>query len=234
MGWLRLSAGSPLRGMAREDIMDSKKIWLLGAVALVAAALLVGVGPRLLRSSKLAAETSLPYGGVFKASVSNVVSQTVKSLQAENKMIVFRYTGDVHTQSVDKYWPSLTAKQTLIVPATAIYFIDMSKFGPSSVRYSESSKIVDVQLPKLMIGDIGLKPEDAIEINDGILTLHSKVASDLSKENYTRARAAVIEQARDPEFVQLAKSQAINNFKSLFEVPLRAVGIHDVEVMVHV
>jgi hypothetical protein len=213
--------------------MDAKKIFLFGAGALVAVALLVGVGPRLPRGLRLDPETSPPYAGVFKADVGNVVSQTVKSLQAENRMIVFRYMGDVHTQSVDKYWPSLTAKQTLIVPATAIYFVDMSKFGPSSVRYSEASRTVDVQLPRLMIGDIGLKPEDAIEINDGILTLHSKVAADLAKKNYALARASVIDQARNPEFVQPAKAQAINNFRSLFEVPLRAVGVNDVEVKVH-
>jgi hypothetical protein len=197
-------------------------------VALVAAALVVLAGGYWLgreRGSRL----PVPNGDTFKVDAQTVLGQTVTSLKAENKLMVYRYSGDARVKTTVSYG-LLKGDQQLIVPASVVYFIDMAEFGPEDVRYDRASETVDVKLPPLRLGDISFQPEKATQINGGLITVSNAVVADLARDNYAGARVAFTRLAQNPQIVEQAKAQAIKSVTSQFEVPLRAVGHGDIKV----
>jgi hypothetical protein len=197
-------------------------------VALVAAALVVLASGYLLgRESGL--RLPVPNEDTFKVDAQKVLGQTITSLKAENKLVVYRYSADARVKTTVSYG-LLKGDQQLIVPASVVYFIDMAEFGPEDVRYDKASETVEIKLPPLKLGDISFQPEQAAQINGGLITVSNAVVADLARDNYAGARVAFTRLAQNPQIVEQAKAQAIKNVTSQFEVPLRAVGHADVKV----
>lgn len=166
----------------------------------------------------------------FGIDASKVLAATVTSMKAENKLVVYRFSGDARVMSTDVYGGFLRAGQELIVPATTVYFVDMAEFGSEDVRFDKTSKTVEIEIPPLKIGDISLQAESARQINKGLITMNNDVVQNLVRRNFAAARKAFVVQAQNPELVRLAKEQAIRDVASQFEIPLRAVGLTEVKV----
>ncbi len=73
--------------------------------------------------------------------------------------------------------------------------------------------------------------EAASAINGGLLTYSDQEVQELTKLNYASARKAFVKQAQGPSLVGQARSQAKQNIKNYFEIPLRIVGQPDVRVV---
>lgn len=170
--------------------------------------------------------------GFMQTDTKQVLSATVESLRAENKMLVFAYKGTVRVKVTrTKFWV-LGASQELIVPGVVNYYLDMSKLTLADVTYDEKAKLVRVKLPPVVMGDIAFQPEQATTTNGGVLTFSQAQVDELLKANYASARRAMTAQAQGATFVESARRQAIANVESYFEVPLRIVGQPDVKVAV--
>lgn len=212
--------------------MNMKRLILVAAgLALIVGSASFAIGLRV--GTQKLEKSRLKEAGVFSVKMDEVLSATVRSLQAENKLVVFRYTADARVKAADVYAGLLRADQELIVPGSTVYFLDMAEFGPGNVRYDERSKVVDITLPALKIGDVALRPDKATAINHGWLTLSSGVVEPLAKRNFAAARRAFVAQANTPELVRLARAQALKSVAAQFEVPLRVVGRGDVKVSAH-
>lgn len=169
--------------------------------------------------------------GVFSQQTQRVLSATVTNLQAENKLIVYQYTGDVRVAAEQSDLGGLLkTSQELTVPATVSYFVDMSKLRLEDVRFDQATQTVQVKLPPLMIGDPAFQPERSRAANGGLLTLNADIVHELSKLNYRTARRAFIKQAQQKALVDLAKGRARRNIEAYFEIPLRVVGKPDIKV----
>lgn len=155
-----------------------------------------------------------------------IIAATVTSLKAENKLVVYSYSGDTRVSvATDGHLFGLVqGEQELIVPATVSYYLDMAELSADQVKYGEQSHVVKVALPALKIGDVAFQPERAKAINGGVLTYSDKIVQNLQKANYTLARQAFAAQARQKALIELAEAQAVKNVQSYFEIPLRAVG----------
>jgi hypothetical protein len=176
-------------------------------------------------------DTNVESTGFLSKETSRVLSATVESLRSENKLVVYRYSGEVRV-SIEKTALAglLNGQQELYVPATVIYFLDMKDLNEEDVTYDDLSKTVLVKLPPLMLGDIAFQPERSRQINNGLMTLSADVVSELQRKNYSQARKAFIKMAQQPSIVENAKKQAEESVKSYFEIPLRVVGNPDVKV----
>lgn len=168
--------------------------------------------------------------GFLQTDTKKVLSATVESLRNENKMLVFSYRGSVHVR-IDRtrFWV-FGATQELIVPGVVSYYIDLGQLSLANVTYDEKAKLVRVKLPPVVMGDIAFQPEQATAINGGLLTYSQAQVDQLLKANYATARRAMTAQAQGAAFVQAARSRAIANVQTYFEIPLRIVGQPNVKV----
>lgn len=178
-------------------------------------------------------DNEVEHVGVFTTDTKSVLSATVTSLKAENKLIIYRYDGETRVSIERSKFFVLHGSQELFVPASVTYLLDMADLGQEDVTYNEKTKTVLVKLPKLKMGDIAFQPERARKINGGMLTFSSGVVDELEKINYRTARKAFVKQAQQPTLVEAARAQAVENITAYFEIPLRAVGDPNIKARVY-
>lgn len=204
--------------------------WIAGAgvvAALVTGGYYAGYGAAQRESS----DTQVRSLGVFSQQTERVLAATVTNLQAENRLVVYQYTGDVRVAAEKSDLGGLLkTSQELTVPATVSYFVDMSRLRPEHVSFDKATQTVHVKLPPLMIGDPAFQPERARAANGGLLTLNADVVQDLNRVNYRSARRAFVAQAQQRQFVDLARDRARKNVEAYFEIPLRVVGSPNIKV----
>ena len=169
--------------------------------------------------------------GFFTVKESEVLSATVESLRAENKLVVWSYQGTAKVQARDTDWWVFESEQTLIVPASVDYRLNLSDLTLASVDYDEAAKLVRVELPRLKLSDVAFYPEQATTINGGLLTFSDDKVQALNRRAYRSARRAIVAQAQQRIMVDVAKRKARENVEEFFEIPLRIAGHPDVKVV---
>lgn len=169
--------------------------------------------------------------GMFTTDTTHILSATVLSLRAENKLLVYSYKGEAHVAVRRTEFWLLHGTQELTVLATVGYYLDLSDLTLDQVKYDERAKLVTVMLPSLLLGDIAFQPEAARTTNGGLLTYNQATVDELNRINMGQARRAFTKQAQDVSLVQAAQRQATENVQAYFEVPLRIVGRPDVRVV---
>lgn len=170
--------------------------------------------------------------GFFKFSVDTrrVLSATVLSLRAENKLRVWSYRGEADVLVEQSSWWFLHGSQELQVPANIGYYLDLSDLTMDRVKFDEDSKTVFVTLPRLTLGDVAFDPVQARFINGGLLTYSQETVDEFSRLNYASARKAFVKQAGGTTLVQAAQREAVADIQAYFAIPLRVAG-KDVRVV---
>mgnify|MGYP000671548698 CR=1 FL=1 len=170
--------------------------------------------------------------GLFETDRLRVLTATVLSLRAENKLLVYTFKGSAAV-SVErsKLWV-LTGRQDLIIPALVSYYVDLSKLTVNDVSYDEVKGVITVTLPPLVMGDVAFQAEAARTFNGGLLTFDQDQVDELSRLNYLNARRAFIKQAQGVTLLAAARAEAERSIAAAFTVPLRALGRPDVRVLV--
>lgn len=176
-------------------------------------------------------ESEIKESGFFRADTSRILSATVETLRHENKLLVFSFKGSAKVRTDRSYFWLFSGHQELQVPAVVHYYLDLSQLSLGSIRYDEQARLVRVRLPSLTVGDIAFQPERATTINGGVLLFGGEQVEALRKLNYAAARQSMVAQAREAGLVAVAKSRAIANVESCFELPLRVAGLPDVRVI---
>ena len=170
--------------------------WIAGAgvaAALVAGGYYAGLGA----ARRASSDTQVRSLGVFSQQTERVLAATVTNLQAENRLVVYQYTGDVRVSAEKSDLGGLLkTSQDLTVPATVSYFVDLSQLRREHVVFNSETQTVHVKLPPLMIADPAFQPERARAANGGLLTLNADVVQDLNRVNYRSARRAFVAQAQ--------------------------------------
>ena len=176
-------------------------------------------------------DTEVTDGGLVSATTTQVLSATVESLRAENKLQVFTYKGGAKVSTGTDGLLFFNGEQELNVPAVVNYYLDLNQLTLADVTFDEKAKLVRVLLPKLQIGDIAFQPERATTVNGGLLTFSDAQVEAFRKQNYASARRAMVAQAQGKDIVAEAKEQAVGAVTSYFEIPLRIVGQPDVKIV---
>jgi hypothetical protein len=169
--------------------------------------------------------------GFFQVDTSKVLAATVESLKAENSLVVFSYKGTASVRANRTSMWIFKGKQTLIVPYSVDYRLNLADLTLDKVEFNEKAKIVTVHLPKLRISDVAFQPEQATTINGGLLTFNDDTVQALGKLSYKAARKAAVKQSQQKTMLDLARRQAKENITAYFEIPLRIAGQPDVRVV---
>ncbi|HEY0627489.1 MAG TPA: DUF4230 domain-containing protein [Allosphingosinicella sp.] len=126
----------------------------------------------------------------------------------------------------------LSAEKTLIMPGMVRYELDLAKLQQRDIAWNEATKTLSISLPPLEISG----PEvDLREIREydggGVLIALTDAENRLDAANRERGRQELIQQARQPLPMRLARDAARRAVARSFAMPLRAAGIEaNVEV----
>jgi len=198
---------------------------LLALTHLLAAGAGFAVAPRELL------ETEVVHNGFFQTDTKRVLAAAVESLRAENKLLIYSYKGFAAVSAERDGFLFLDGHQDLIVPAAVSYFVDLSRLTAEQVTFDEASRIMTINLPPLVMGDVAFEPEGARTSNGGLLTFDQDEVDELSRLNYASARKAFVKQAQGQAIVEAAEREARANIQSVLALPLRIVGRPDIAVV---
>lgn len=126
----------------------------------------------------------------------------------------------------------LSAQKTLIMPGNVRYEIDLARLGEDDLDWNSSTNTLSVTLPPLEIS----RPEiDFSEVREyggnGLLSALTDAEDSLDAANRQAAQVELMNQARQPVPLRLARDAAKRAVARSFALPLRAAGIEaNVEV----
>ncbi|MFC3714327.1 DUF4230 domain-containing protein [Sphingoaurantiacus capsulatus] len=170
-------------------------------------------------------------GGLFSVDASEVITVTLASLRDQNRLQVYEYAAEPSVRVTRSRLAGLiSGSQELIVPASVAYHVDLANVGADDVAYNRDTKVVVIELPRLVLGNVAFLPEKARATNGGLLTFDEDHVEELRKLNYAAARKAVVRSAQNPTIVALAERQALKAVQDYFEIPLRVAGHADIRV----
>ena len=195
---------------------------LLALTHLIAAGAGFAIAPRELL------ETEVVHNGFFETDTKRVLAAAVESLRAENKLLVYSYKGFAAVSVERDGFLLFDGRQDLIVPAAVSFFVDLSRL---TAGYDETSRVVTINLPPLVMGDVAFEPEGARINNGGLLTFDQDQVEALSKLNYASVRKAIVKQSQGRTVVEAAEMQARSSVQSVLALPLRIVGRPDIAVV---
>ena len=198
---------------------------LLALTHLLAAGAGFAVAPRELL------ETAVVHNGFFETDTKRVLAAAVESLRSENRLMVYSYKGFAAVSAERDGFLFLDGQQDLHVPAAVSYHVDLSDLTADDVTFDEASRVMTIDLPPLVMGDVAFEPEGARTTNGGLLTYSQATVDELSRLNYASARTAIVKQAQGKAIVEAAEMQAKSSIQSVLALPLRIVGRPDIAVV---
>lgn len=126
----------------------------------------------------------------------------------------------------------LRSAQTVTLPYSIDYTIDLSRLTPADYRWERGSRTLTVRAPEVVAGkpniDESLRRTVA---TDGIF-ITRRAHDNLARRAAVLANAAAEKQAADPRHIAKAQANAREAIAGLLRAPLGAVGMGDVEVVV--
>lgn len=217
--------------LGKAVIQKKMKIFRNAVMILTVAgiSLFIGYSAGYMAAPRETLDNSVEHVGISTTDKKRVLSATVESLKSESRLVSYSVVGSQHVSIDRSYWRIFNGQQQLIVPATIMYFVDLSKISEASVVFDEAANTVSVRVPKLMLS-VEFDPRRASVTNSGMLTLKDSTVQDMMKKNYDTARKAAIKQGQQPELVRLAKERTKENIERLFRIPLEVAGMSDVKI----
>ena len=168
----------------------------------------------------------------FAGSIETVTAASLQSLHEQAKLTPFvaRFVS-VTTSEQSRF--GLTAKQTMILPGTVRYELDLIQIRQSDLKWDEVTRTLDVTLPALTLAgpEVDLK---AMQVYDGggLLMALTDAEKTLDATNRARGQGELINQAKGAVPMKLARTAAIAAVERSFAMPLLATGI-DATVHAH-
>jgi hypothetical protein len=155
----------------------------------------------------------------------SVATASLQSLREQARLVPFtaRFVAVV-TSSQRRF--GLSAETTLIMPGTVRYELDLAKLSEEDLRWDAAERRLSVMLPPLEIS----RPEVALDEmreygGGGVLSALTDVEQRLQQANRLRGQQELVQQARQPVPMRLARDAAKRVVERSFAMPLRAAGI---------
>lgn len=185
---------------------------LLGAVAVLAAGVLIGL---LLPRAPARAE----------ADPEAIAHAALLSVREQGRLTGFtaRYVAVV---TADESRLGLTARKTLILPGTVRYSVDLRRLRRENLSWDSATRTLSVTLPPLEISGPQVDFNQVQEYSEGgMLMALTDAERTLDRENRRRALEELMRQARDGTPTLQARNAAMRLVGRAFALPLRAAGI---------
>lgn len=168
------------------------------------------------------------FGGLFEAPEPQTIAQaSLQSMREQARLNVFaaRYVAVV-TSTQERLGGIVSAQKTTIMPGDVRYELNLADLGQDDISWDEGSSTLHVTLPPIEIS------QPQIDINaiqeysgGGILMRLTDAERTLDQANREQGQRSLVEQARQPMPMRLARESAKRAVARSFALPLRAAGI---------
>ena len=167
-------------------------------------------------------------GGVFGAPEPETIAQaSVQSMREQARLNVFaaRYVAVV-TSTQERLGGIVSAQKTMIMPGDVRYELNLANLTDDNVRWEEGTGTLHVTLPPIEISQPQIDLNAVQEYSGGGLLMRLTDAErTLDQANRRQGLASLVEQARQPMPMRLARDSAKRAVARSFALPLRAAGI---------
>lgn len=123
----------------------------------------------------------------------------------------------------------LKSRQVAVIPARVDYTIDLSKLDASRIRWDEAGKVLTVTLPPLEVSTPNLDEARAQYLREGVW-ITGPAQAKLNRDNTIRAQQQAVQQAHNPQLLELARSSGQQAVAQNLAAPLKAAGYPDIRV----
>ncbi|WCT74791.1 DUF4230 domain-containing protein [Sphingomonas naphthae] len=154
-----------------------------------------------------------------------IATASLESMREQNRLVPFqaRYVAVV-TATQRRF--GLSAEKTLILPGTVRYELDLAAIRPRDVAWDAGSRTLSVSLPDIQLSgpavDLGGMKEYG---GGGLLTRFTDASTVLTDAARKAGQAELLNQARAPVPMRLAREAARRAVVQNFAMPLRAAGL---------
>ena len=167
-------------------------------------------------------------GGMFWAPEPETIAQaSVQSMREQARLNVFaaRYVAVV-TSTQERLGGIVRAQKTMIMPGDVRYELNLANLTDENVRWDEGARTLHVTLPPIEISQPQIDLNAVQEYSGGgILMQLTNAEQTLDEANRRQGVASLVEQARQPMPMRLARESAKRAVARSFALPLRAAGI---------
>ena len=160
------------------------------------------------------------------------LATSLVAFEKQNKLTVFSAQLSPVVASEDsRMFGLVRSKQVAVIPARVDYTLDLSQMDRNRLRWDETTKTLDVQLPALKVGKPNLDEGRAQYLREG-LWISRQAQDELTRDNTRLAEQQAVEQAANPVLMGLARSAARDAIRQNLAIPLEVAGFGEVTVNV--
>lgn len=165
-----------------------------------------------------------PYGDPLAASLT--------AFERVNRLTVFSaQLAPVVAADDQRLLGVLKSRQVAVIPARVDYTLDLSKMTRASMAWDEAAQRLTVTLPPLTLSRPNLDEARAQYLREGLWI--TRTAQDqLTRANTRLAEQQALQQAAQPELMDLARAAARDAVRQNLAVPLQVAGHDKAEIVV--
>jgi hypothetical protein len=156
----------------------------------------------------------------------SVASATLRGIREQNRLTTFAANYSAVVTSEQRRF-GLSARKTLIMQGLVRYEVDMTKFAANDVRWDADTNTLRVRIPDIQVSKPQIDLKSIQEYGEGgILIALTDAERTLDAANRAKGEAELIEQAKGPVPMRLARDATRRAIAQNFAVPLKAAGIN--------
>jgi hypothetical protein len=157
--------------------------------------------------------------------VESVASASLKGMREQNRLTAFAANYSTVVTTEQRRF-GLAARKTLIMQGVVRYEVDLSKLAANDVRWDDATDTLRVRIPDIEVSRPQIDLGSIQEYSEGGLLITLTGGDQiLDRANRAKGEAALIEQAKGPVPMRLARDAVRRAIAQNFAVPLRAAGI---------
>jgi Protein of unknown function (DUF4230) len=154
-----------------------------------------------------------------------VASAALKGMRAQNRLTAFAANYSAVVTSEQRRF-GLAARKTLIMQGLVRYEVDLAKLAANDVRWDSGTNTLRVRIPDIEVSAPQIDLNSIQEYSEGgILITLTGAERVLDKANREKGEVALIEQAKGPVPMRLARDALRRALAQNFAVPLKAAGL---------
>ncbi|MDQ3074274.1 MAG: DUF4230 domain-containing protein [Pseudomonadota bacterium] len=151
----------------------------------------------------------------------------------QNALKVGEVTGMFDVTSIDPgRFDFLRSAQTVKLPYSIDYTVDLSKMTPDQYRWDRDSRTLVVEAPNVVVGRPNIDESQRRTIATQGVFVSRRAADNLSRRAAGQANRAAIAEANKPIHINRARENARDVIASMLTNPLQVSGIDNVNVVV--
>jgi Protein of unknown function (DUF4230) len=155
----------------------------------------------------------------------SVASAALKGIREQNRLTAFAANYSAVVTSEQRRF-GLSARKTLIMQGLVRYEVDLAKLASNDVRWDSGANTLRVRIPDIEVSRPQIDLGSIQEYGDGgILIALTGADRDLDEANRAKGEKELIEQAKGPVPMRLARDATRRAIAQNFAVPLKAAGI---------